>query len=91
MVDAAPHASMLDPIALFLMADWVVKTVMIGLVIASLWSWAVILDKAFKFAALNRQANAFENDLNSGRSLEDMASQAGRTPPIPCRACWFWP
>ena len=84
MVDAAPHAaSMLNPIALFLAADWVVKAVMIGLAIASLWSWAVILDKAFKFAALNRQANAFENDLSSGRSLEDMANQAGANPSHP--------
>ena len=84
MVDAAPHAaSMLNPIALFLAADWVVKAVMIGLAIASLWSWAVILDKAFRFAALNRQANAFESDLASGRSLEDMANQAGANPSHP--------
>ena len=84
MVEAAPHAaSMLNPIALFMTADWVVKVVMVGLVIASLWSWAVILDKIFRFGALNRAANAFERELSSGRSLEDMANQAGPSPSHP--------
>jgi acyl dehydratase len=54
------EASLLNPVELFMAADWVVKSVMVGLALASLWSWAVILDKAFRFAALNRQADAFE-------------------------------
>jgi biopolymer transport protein TolQ len=73
-------ASMLNPVELFLAADWVVKAVMAGLAVASLWSWAVIIDKAFRFAALNRQANAFERAVASGRSLEDVAAQAGSDP-----------
>src|SRR6516225_1243417 len=35
---------------LFLSADWVVRGVMIGLAAASLWSWAVIIDKSVRFA-----------------------------------------
>ena len=73
-------ASMLNPVELFLTADWVVKAVMVGLGVASLWSWAVIIDKAFRFAALNRQADAFERAVSSGRSLEDVAAQAGPDP-----------
>ncbi len=73
-------ASMLNPVALFLAADWVVKAVMIGLALASLWSWTVIIDKAFRFAALNRQADQFERAVSSGRSLEDVAAQAGSEP-----------
>ena len=41
----------LNIISLFMQADWVVKLVMIGLAIASLWSWAVILDKSVRFGA----------------------------------------
>ena len=53
--DGAHHArELLNPVALFLRADWVVKGVMVGLGLASLWSWAVIIDKLFRFAALNR-------------------------------------
>jgi biopolymer transport protein TolQ len=65
---------------LFMQADWIVKLVMLGLAGASLWSWTVILDKSFRFSALNREANAFEDAVASGKSLEDVAAQAGDRP-----------
>ena len=67
-------------LAMFMRADWVVKLVMIGLALASLWSWAVIIDKAFRLTALNRQAAEFEDAVNSGRPLEEIAAQAGEEP-----------
>ena len=73
-------ASMLNPVELFLTADWVVKSVMIGLAAASLWSWTIIIDKAVRFARLNRQADDFEKAVQSGRSLEEVAAQAGPNP-----------
>ena len=73
-------AAMLNPVELFMTADWVVKAVMVGLAGASIWSWAVIIDKAARFTALNRQADAFERAIASGRSLEDVAAQAGPDP-----------
>jgi biopolymer transport protein TolQ len=80
----AAHA-MINPVSLFLQADIVVQSIMIGLTIASLWSWAVIIDKAMRFSALNSQANTFEDAVGSGRSLEDIAAQAGPNPvhPLP--------
>jgi len=81
----AADASMLNPITLFMAADVVVKAIMIGLAVASLWSWAVIVDKAMRFASLNSHATAFEKAVGSGRSLEDIAAQAGPDPhhPLP--------
>ncbi len=79
----AADASMLNPVTLFLEADIVVKAVMLGLAVASLWSWAVIIDKALRFSSLNRQANTFEDAVGSGRSLEDVAAQAGPNPAHP--------
>ena len=70
-------ASALNIVELFLAADWVVKTVMVGLAIASLWSWMIIINKAVRFASLNASANSFERAIASGRSLEDLAAQAG--------------
>jgi biopolymer transport protein TolQ len=67
-------------IHLFLRADWVVKAVLLGLAFASLWSWAVIIDKLFRMGALNRDANRFEDEVGSGRSLEDIAAEAGEAP-----------
>ena len=69
-----------SPIHLFIQADWVVKGVLVGLLLASLWSWAVIIDKAFRFAALDREADRFEDKVVSGRSLEDVAAEAGEAP-----------
>lgn len=79
----AADASILNPVTLFMEADFVVKGIMVGLAIASVWSWAVIIDKAFRFASLNSQATAFENAVGSGRSLEDIAAQAGPNPEHP--------
>jgi len=67
-------------INVFLRADWVVKGVLVLLAIASLWSWTVVIDKLFRFAALNSQANRFEREVNSGRSLEDLAGDVGEHP-----------
>ena len=67
-------------IHLFLRADWVVKGVLLGLAFASLWSWAVIIDKAFRLSAINREANRFEDEVGSGRALEEVASAAGEAP-----------
>ena len=67
-------------ISLFLRAHWVVKAVMLGLGLASLFSWAVIFDRLLRFTALNRQADRFEDEVSSGRSLEDIAQQAGERP-----------
>ena len=77
---AAVDASMMNPVELFLTADWVVKSVMIGLAAASVWSWTIIIDKAFRFTALNKQAEDFETAVSSGRSLEEVANQAGPNP-----------
>ena len=65
-------------------ADWVVKLVMIGLAFASLWSWAVIIDKVFRFSALNAEANRFEDKVGGGRPLEEVGQEAaGSKHPLP--------
>ena len=78
-------AASFSPLAMFMNADWVVKLVIAGLVIASLWSWAVILDKAVRLSAMNRDAEAFEAAVGSGRPLEEIATEVGDDPvqPLP--------
>jgi biopolymer transport protein TolQ len=67
-------------VSVFIHADWIVKLVMVGLGVASLWSWSIILDKLFRFNALNREADKFEDAVASGRSLEEVAAQSGEHP-----------
>ncbi len=60
--------------ALFLRAGFVVKAVMIILAAASLWSWAIAVDKFITFHLLKKRATRFEDTFWSGRTLEDLAA-----------------
>jgi len=57
---------------LFWQAHIVVKLVMIGLVAASVYSWAIIVDKFLLFRRLFRAMDRFEEVFWSGRSLEEL-------------------
>ena len=80
MDPAAVSPESFNFLALFIRADWVVKLVMVGLALASLWSWTVIIDKSFRLTRLNREAERFEDEVASGKSLEEIAQSAGDRP-----------
>ena len=63
------------PVGLFLRADIVVQVVLAALILASFWSWVLIIDKWIAFVSLNRKAKRFEKSFWSGRSLEDLYAQ----------------
>ncbi|WP_137131630.1 protein TolQ [Rhizobium sp. FY34] len=58
--------------ALFMQAGLIVKLVMIGLMGASVWTWAIIIDKSMSFTKARRQFDQFEQVFWSGQSLEDL-------------------
>ncbi|MEM7426717.1 MAG: protein TolQ [Pseudomonadota bacterium] len=58
--------------ALFWQAHIVVQIVMIGLIVSSVWSWAIIIEKVVVLANVRRKTNQFEEEFWSGRSLEDL-------------------
>jgi biopolymer transport protein TolQ len=68
---AATHSD-LSIWALFWQADIVVKTVMIGLLAASVWCWAIIVDKSMLYGSVKRDMNRFERTFWSGQSLEEL-------------------
>jgi biopolymer transport protein TolQ len=57
---------------LFWQAHFVVKAVMIGLVLASIWVWAIVIDKTILYARTRRQMDRFEQLFWSGESLEEL-------------------
>ena len=71
---------------LFLQADMVVKVVMVGLLLASVWVWAIVFEKATALRRANRNADAFEDRFWSGGSLEDLYEQEGAKPAHPIAA-----
>lgn len=71
-IAAATPSGEFSFLALFLQAHIVVKIVMIGLLLASVWSWAIILEKLVAFARARREADRFEHQFWSGQSLDDL-------------------
>ncbi len=62
----------LSMVALFLQADMIVKFVMIILMFASVWSWAIIFEKRSTLKKLNSRANKFEDSFWSGEPLDKL-------------------
>ena len=58
--------------ALFWQAHIVVKVVMLGLLGASVWCWAIIVDKIMLVGRTRRQMSRFETVFWSGQSLEEL-------------------
>jgi len=69
--------------ALFVQADLVVKLVMLMLILASFWCWAIIFEKILRMRRLKVQAAEFEESFWSGGSLNDLFERIGVNPPDP--------
>jgi len=76
----APQVIDFSLIALFLSASWVVKIVMLGLLAASIWCWAIIIDRSLLFTRSSRAMNHFERVFWSGQSLEELYQQMADRP-----------
>src|SRR5882672_7243846 len=76
----------LSIIGLFLQSDAIVKLVMLILLLASFWSWAVIFDKVIRIRRLRHAASSFEESFWSGGSLDDLYERVGQRPPDPMTA-----
>ncbi|MGH6825167.1 protein TolQ [Methyloceanibacter sp.] len=63
---------------LFRNAHIIVKLVMIGLLAASVWSWAIILEKFFLFAKTRKETGKFEQVFWSGQSLVELYQALGQ-------------
>ena len=62
-------------VSTFLHAGYIVQGVMLFLILASLWSWAIIFNKGLALATLKRKAAKFEKIFWSGPSLEELYKQ----------------
>jgi len=58
--------------SLFWNAHWIVQCVMLGLLICSVWVWAIAIDKTFLYARMRRAMDRFEQAFWSGQSLEEL-------------------
>ncbi|MEM9010353.1 MAG: protein TolQ [Pseudomonadota bacterium] len=66
--------------ALFLRATPTVQAVMIVLVLASFWSWAIIIDKVLRYRSARRESTSFEEAFWSGQALDSLYDRVGQKP-----------
>jgi biopolymer transport protein ExbB len=65
-------AGKLTPARMFMDADVVVKVVMTGLLLASVFTWVLLLIKIFEFGSLNRKTDVFLENFRQARTIADM-------------------
>ena len=76
----------LSILSLFLQADIVVKLVMIALLFASVWVWAIVFEKITSIRRVERAADGFEDRFWSGGSLDELYDEEGAKPAHPMAA-----
>jgi biopolymer transport protein TolQ len=68
----------MSPVALFLQADIVVKTVMVGLVLASIWTWTIIVGQWLRMRRVHRDNDRFERDFWKSEDIDSFYESRGK-------------
>lgn len=68
----------MSPVALFLQADIVVKAVMVGLILASIWTWTIIIGQWVRLRRANRDSERFERDFWRSEDIDAFNEMRGR-------------
>ena len=76
----AAEAIDFSAVGLFLQSSLTVQVVMIMLLLASFWAWAIIVQKYLVFARARRDAAAFDRAFWSGEPLDDLFERIGDRP-----------
>jgi len=76
-VSAIGSGSHLDPIKLFMDADIVVRAVVGGLALASVWVWTILISFGFRIGALRRRGEAYESDFWKSRDIDAFQAERG--------------
>ena len=64
------NESLMNPMTLFLQADIVVKIVMIGLLLASIWTWAIIIGHSARIGRMRTRSERFERDFWQAEDID---------------------
>jgi len=65
---------------MFAQATFTVKLVMLALVLASFWTWSIIVQKTIQYRAAKREASDFDRAFWSGEPLDGLYDQIGPEP-----------
>jgi len=65
---------------LFARATLTVKLVMLGLIVMSVWSWGITIDKVIAYRRARKEAEAFDRAFWSGEPLDELYEKMGPEP-----------
>ena len=82
---AAEAPTRLNPVRLFLDADIVVKIVMVGLLLASLWTWTIIVGFSLRMGSLGKKTRSYEDEFWQADNFDRFMSERGRADLPPAR------
>ncbi|UYV17041.1 protein TolQ [Porphyrobacter sp. ULC335] len=78
LLSAAAAPTRLDPVELFLQADIIVQAVMIGLILASVWVWMIIVSFSMRIGALGKKSREYEGEFWEQRDREALLTKQVR-------------
>ena len=70
MPEVTASTDLMSPLNLFMQADIVVKIVMVGLLLASVWTWAIIFTHSIRLKRINGQTDRFEKDFWAAKDID---------------------
>jgi biopolymer transport protein TolQ len=76
IVSGAP--ARLDPVDLFLQADIIVQAVMLGLILASVWVWMIIVSFSMRIGAMRKKSQEYEDEFWEQRDREGLLTKQAR-------------
>ena len=69
---------LMSPVALFMQADIVVKVVMAGLALASVWTWTIIVGQWLKMRRVNGENERFEREFWKSEDIDAFYESRGK-------------
>lgn len=75
---AATTPTRLDPVELFLQADIIVQAVMVGLILASIWVWMIIVSFSLRIGKLIKKSRSYEDEFWEQRDRDSLLTKQAR-------------
>ncbi len=75
MISLSTDPTTMSPVALFLQADLIVKGVMILLLLASIWTWAIIVASLLRIGGAAKRSDAFERAFWKAEDVDGFARE----------------
>lgn len=76
---ADPKVASFSPVDLFMNADWVVKLVIMGLALASIWAWTIIISFIVKMSRISGESEKFERDFWKSSDIDSFYAIHGKS------------